>query len=102
RVRRGAGDHRRFLMTGDHLPDGDGPRFFGLYPAIVTDVVDDAGLGRVEVRFPWLGNDGDQRVRARATLLSPYADRDQGLQFVPEKGSQVVVAFEAGDPRRPY
>ena len=82
--------------------DGAAPRYFGVYPALVTDLVDPAGLGRVQVRFPWLGTDGDADVRAWATLCSPYADADQGLLALPEVGSQVVVAFEAGDPRRPY
>jgi uncharacterized protein involved in type VI secretion and phage assembly len=41
-------------------------------------------------------------VRAWATLCSPYADTDQGLLALPEVGSQVVVAFEAGNLRRPY
>jgi len=82
--------------------DGSAPGYFGVYPAIVTDLVDDDRLGRVEVRFPWLGADGDRDVRAWATLCSPYADNDQGLQVLPEVGSQVVVAFEAGNLRRPY
>lgn len=83
-------------------PDGSGPSYFGVYPAIVTDLVDDESLGRVEVRFPWLGQDGDRDVRAWATLCSPYADDQQGLLAMPEVGSQVVVAFEAGNLRRPY
>ncbi len=77
-------------------------RHFGLYPAIVVDLVDPDGLGRVQVRLPSLGIDGDEAVRAWATVLSPYADDDQGLMILPEVDSQVVVAFEAGDPRRPY
>lgn len=85
----------------DFRPDGDAPRYFGLYPAIVTDLVDPDSLGRIEVSFPWLGTDGEQ-VRAWATLLSPYADADQGLQILPEVDSQVVVGFEAGCLRRPY
>ena len=52
--------------------------------------------------FPWLGTDGDRDVRAWATLCTPYADDDQGLAILPEVGSQVVVAFEAGNLRRPY
>jgi uncharacterized protein involved in type VI secretion and phage assembly len=75
--------------------------YFGLYPAIVSDLVDPDHLGRVQVRFPWLGEAG-QDVRAWATLLSPYADDDQGLLALPEVDSQVVVGFEAGDLRRPY
>lgn len=83
--------------------DGQGPRFFGVYPALVTRLYGDPDkLGRVQVRFPSLGTDGDNDVRAWATLCSPYADANQGLQVRPEKDSQVVVAFEAGDLRRPY
>ena len=89
-------------MTLSTPADGSAPCYFGVYPAIVTDLVDSDQLGRVEVRFPWLGEDGDQAVRAWATLCSPYADTDQGLLALPEVGSQVVVAFEAGNLRRPY
>jgi len=83
-------------------PDGEARRHFGVYPAIVTDLVDPSSLGRVEVKFPWLGADGARDVRAWATLLSPYADEQQGLEIIPEVDTQVVVAFEAGDLRRPY
>lgn len=89
------------MMIGDFRPDGDAPRYFGVYPALVTDLVDPDQLGRIEVKFPWLGSDGDS-VRAWATLLSPYADDDQGFEVLPEVDTQVVVAFEAGDLRRPY
>ncbi|EAR22009.1 phage baseplate assembly protein V [Nitrococcus mobilis] len=89
-------------MISDFQPDGGGPRYYGLYPGIVTDIEDPQKLGRVQVKFPWLGSDGEKAVRAWATLLSPYADNDQGLQILPEKDSQVVVGFEAGDLRRPY
>jgi len=83
-------------------PDGSVPGYYGVYPALVTDLVDRDRLGRVQVRFPWLGSDGDRDVRAWATLCSPYADDDQGLEVLPEVGSEVVVAFEAGNLRRPY
>lgn len=85
----------------DARTDGDAPRYFGVFPAIVTDVVDPKSLGRVEVKFPFLGKAGES-VRAWATLLSPYADDDQGLMILPAVGSQVVVGFEAGVLERPY
>lgn len=88
-------------MVDEVHTDGGGQRFFGLYPALVSELVDPARLGRIAVELPWLGSDGSA-VRAWSTLLSPYADQDQGFQALPEVGSQVVVAFEAGDPRRPY
>jgi uncharacterized protein involved in type VI secretion and phage assembly len=86
----------------DFTPDGGRQTYYGLYPALVTDLVDPDGLGRIELDFPWLGSPGRDEVRAWATLLSPYADDDQGLQTLPEIGSQVVVGFEAGNLRRPY
>jgi uncharacterized protein involved in type VI secretion and phage assembly len=81
--------------------DGGALRHFGAYPAIVTDIVDPDGLGRVEVKLPWLG-DGEADVRAWATLVTPYADDDQGIEILPAVDTQVIVAFEAGDLRRPY
>lgn len=85
-----------------HHVDGGNPAYFGVYPALVTDLVDPDSRGRIQVKFPWLGTTGDQNVRAWATLCSPYADSDQGLLILPEVDSQVVVAFEAGNLRRPY
>lgn len=91
-------------MSSEHFAfsaDGDGPRWFGLYPAVVADLVDPDGKGRIKVKFPMFGQAGDS-VTAWATLLSPHADRDQGFEVLPEVDSQVVVGFEAGDPTRPY
>jgi uncharacterized protein involved in type VI secretion and phage assembly len=74
---------------------------WGLYPALVTDIVDPDRLGRVQVQLPWLGGAGDD-VRVWATLLTPYADDDQGFCAYPAVGSEVVVGFEAGEPNRAY
>jgi uncharacterized protein involved in type VI secretion and phage assembly len=87
---------------GGQRADGEARRYFGIYPAIVTGIVDRRRLGRVQVRFPWLGTTGDRDVRAWATLASPYADDRQGLEVLPAVGSQVVVGFEGGNLRRPY
>ncbi|MEI6668467.1 MAG: phage baseplate assembly protein V [Acidobacteriota bacterium] len=83
-------------------PDGDAPRYFGVYPAIVTDITKDGNrLGRIELKFPWLGDEG-RDVRALATLCTPYADDDQGFEMIPAVDSQVIVGFEAGQLTRPY
>lgn len=89
-------------MDGTDTADGCGPRHYGVYPAFVTDLVDREGRGRIQVRFPTLGTDGDRQVRAWATLCSPYAGKGQGLEILPEVGSQVVVAFSAGELNHPY
>ena len=88
-------------MIQDFHPDGGSQPFFGLYPAIVTNIVDEKNLGRIQVKFPSLGKDGDQ-VRAWATLLTPYADDNQGFEVLPAVETQVVVACEAGSGRRCY
>lgn len=87
-------------MNSPFERDGEGPRYFGVYPAIVTKIHDDP-KGRIELKFPWLGEDGKD-VRALATLCTPYADDDQGIEIIPAVDTQVVVAFEAGNLYRPY
>jgi uncharacterized protein involved in type VI secretion and phage assembly len=87
-------------MSAGARADGP-PRHYGVYPAIVTDIVDPLAIGRIQVKLPWLGEAGAE-VRAWATLITPYADDKQGFEFLPSAGTQVVVAFEAGDLRRPY
>ncbi len=83
-------------------PRTDGPEgYYGLYPALVTDILDPLKIGRIQVQIPWLGAEGTE-VRGWATLLTPYADDNQGFEFLPAVGTQVVVGFEAGDLRRPY
>jgi uncharacterized protein involved in type VI secretion and phage assembly len=76
-------------------------RWYGLYPALVVDLVDPDARGRIKVKFPGFGTDAAS-VTAWATLLSAYADKDQGFEVLPEVDSHVVVGFEAGDPTRPY
>ncbi len=89
------------MRIGEQVHDGMADRYFGVYPAIVTDIVDPDSIGRIQLKFPWLGTMGDD-VRAWATLCTPYADDDQGIEILPSVDTQVVVAFEAGDLRRPY
>lgn len=81
------------------MPDGGGPRWYGLYPAIVRELTDPEQRGRIRVSFPMFGQ---AEVSAWATLLAPCADDKHGFEVLPEVDSQVVVGFEAGDPARPY
>lgn len=72
--------------------------FYGVYPAVVTDVHDPAGEGRIRVSFPHLGS--TQRS-AWAALATPMAGNDRGVWLVPEVGDEAVVSFEFGDASRP-
>jgi len=86
----------------DRQPDGLGGRFHGVYAALVTDLVDPDGQGRVRVRLPWSPDSGDSSYEAWARLATLMAGADRGSWFIPDPGDEVLVAFEAGDPRRPY
>jgi uncharacterized protein involved in type VI secretion and phage assembly len=80
----------------DAVPDGSAPGYYGVYPAIVTRLVDPPRQGQVQVRFPSLGTEGDADVRAWANLVSPYADGGHGLEILPDVDTQVLVAFASG------
>jgi uncharacterized protein involved in type VI secretion and phage assembly len=92
-------------------PDGGTQLYYGLYPAVVTDSTPD-DQGRIEVELKFLGKnpsdeagqqgDAGEFVRNRATLMSAWGSADQGLVAVPIIGSQVMVAFEAGNLSRAY
>lgn len=76
-------------------------RLYGVYPALVTDIQDPDGQGRIKVKLPWLpDDDGGYNVWAR--LATFMAGKDRGSWFIPDVDDEVLVAFEAGDPRRPY
>jgi uncharacterized protein involved in type VI secretion and phage assembly len=78
----------------------DDGAFYGVYEATVLDVRDPEGLGRVRVRPSSLRIGGVEKAWARlATLM---AGNRRGTWFVPDVDDEVLVAFEAGDPGRPY
>jgi uncharacterized protein involved in type VI secretion and phage assembly len=64
----------------------------------VADLDDPEQLGRIRVRFPSLGD----QLSAWARLSTPMAGGGRGTFFRPEVGDEVVVAFELGDPTRPF
>jgi len=74
-------------------------RIPGVVIAVVDDNDDPAKLGRVRIRYPWLG---DQAVSYWARLAMPGAGPDYGMAWVPQVGDEVLVAFEQGDPDHPF
>lgn len=81
---------------------GYGGLFYGVYAALVTDVVDPDGQGRVRVKLPWSPDPSGKAYEAWARLNVFMAGNNRGAWFLPDPGDEVLVAFEAGDPRRPY
>jgi uncharacterized protein involved in type VI secretion and phage assembly len=70
----------------------------GIVIGIVDDLDDQEALGRVRVRFPHLNDELSDWAR----VATPMGGKSRGLFMRPEKEDEVLVAFEHGDPRRPY
>jgi uncharacterized protein involved in type VI secretion and phage assembly len=70
----------------------------GIVIGLVSDLKDEGGIARVKVKYPHLDNVESDWAR----LSVPMAGRNRGTFFCPEVGDEVLVAFELGDPRRPY
>jgi len=75
-------------------------RYYGMVNAIVGNVTDDPqGECRVTLRFPFF--DGATAESDWCRVAQPYAGNGYGAVFVPEVGSEVLVAFVHGDMRFP-
>src|SRR2546428_13692343 len=81
---------------------GLGGRWYGCYPALVSDIKDADGQGRVKVTLPWAPDTGSGRYEAWARLATLMGGNNRGTWFVPDVNDEVLVAFEGGNPRRPY
>ena len=84
------------------IPVGLSGPWYGVYPALVADINDPDGQGRVKITLPWSPDSGADRYEAWARLSTLMAGNKKGSWFVPDVNDEVLVAFESGDARRPY
>lgn len=89
-------------LTADRLPTGPGGKFYGVYPAIVIDISDPDGQGRVKIKLPWAPDSSGSSYEVWARLATMMAGNNRGSWFIPDVDDEVLVSFEAGDTRRPY
>jgi uncharacterized protein involved in type VI secretion and phage assembly len=87
------------MVSSHHAPSA---RWYGVYPALVKDIADPDGQGRVQVSLPWAPDLDGGSYEAWARLGTMMGGANRGTWFVPDKNDEVVVAFEGGDPRRPF
>jgi uncharacterized protein involved in type VI secretion and phage assembly len=76
-------------------------RLYGVYPATVSNIKDPDQQGRVKIRLPWSPDDSSG-YEVWARLAVPMAGNYRGTWLIPDVNDEVLVTFEAGDPRRPY
>lgn len=86
----------------ERLPTGWGGRWYGVLPALVVDVSDPESQGRVKVTLPWAVDPEGDRYESWARLATLMGGNNRGSWFIPDVDDEVLVAFEQGDPRRPY
>jgi uncharacterized protein involved in type VI secretion and phage assembly len=91
-----------FALLQARQPQGWGGLFHGVYPGLVTDIKDPDNQGRVKVRLPWLPDTAGANCELWARLATFMAGNNRGSWFVPDVDDEVLLAFEAGDLRRPY
>jgi hypothetical protein len=75
-----------------------GPKFYGIYRAVVLNNVDPEMLGRISVTVPDVGS------VTPSTFVNPcvpLAGKLEGTFMVPQIGASVWIQFEAGDPDKP-
>jgi uncharacterized protein involved in type VI secretion and phage assembly len=87
--------------TDLHQLSGTPNRLVGVYPALVTDVQDPDGQGRVQVSLPFVNPAEGPAAAAWARLATFMAGNNRGSWFIPEVNDEVLVAFLAGDARHP-
>jgi uncharacterized protein involved in type VI secretion and phage assembly len=90
------------VVVDERVASGLGGRWYGVYPALVADIRDPDGQGRVKVTLPWAPDATGSRYEAWARLATLMGGNNRGSWFVPDVDDEVLVAFEGGDPRRPY
>jgi uncharacterized protein involved in type VI secretion and phage assembly len=95
-------DSRFDASIDERLPNGLGGRWYGVYPALVSDLKDPDHVGRVQVTLPWSPDTASGSYKTWARLATLMGGKNRGSWFVPDVNDEVLIVFEGGDPRRPY
>ena len=89
-------------IVTERIPYGLGGHWYGVFPALVTDIKDPDGQGRVKISLPWSPDTDSSKYEVWARLATMMGGNNRGSWFVPDVNDEVLVAFEAGNPRRPF
>lgn len=93
---------RREAEAQARAPLGFGGLFGGVMPATVKSLEDPDGQGRIKIALAAVPDPANGTCELWARVATLFAGKDRGSWFMPEVDDEVLVAFEQGDPRRPY
>lgn len=90
------------LIKNKNLGNNDNSnKIYGVVTALVTNNKDPDNIGRVKIKYPWMGIANDKESHwARVTTF--MAGPSRGGYFLPEVDDEVLVAFNNGDIDCPY
>ncbi len=91
------------MSVWDYLENGDEdkkPHFYGVCPAVVTNIKDPDNLCRVKVKL--LNLDLPDYETDFIRVMTPMSGSGWGALFFPNVGDEVLVAFCGGDISRAY
>lgn len=71
--------------------------------AYVTETKDPCSRGRIRVAYPWQAKkDSTSNATPWIRIATPFSSVKSGIKFMPQKGDEVMVAYENGNIERPY
>ena len=70
------------LVLDMRVPSGLGGRWYGVFPALVSDINDPDNQGRVKVTLPWSGS---EQYEVWARLATMMGGNNRGSWFIPDE-----------------
>jgi len=76
-------------------------KIYGVVTAIVTNTKDPDKMGRVKVKYAWMG-EAKTIESDWARVASFMAGNERGAHFLPDVDDEVLISFEHGNMNHPY
>jgi uncharacterized protein involved in type VI secretion and phage assembly len=73
-------------IAGSRQPAGLGGRWYGVFAAIVTDISDPDGQGRVKIKLPWSPDNAGEGYDVWARLATLMGGNNRGRPAPPIRG----------------
>ena len=70
------------MILDVRVPTGLGGRWYGVFPALVSDIKDPDDQGRVKITLPWSPDTGSGQYEAWARLATFMGGNNRGSWFI--------------------